>query len=119
MATGAVPVDGKAPPSSDPAVYQEYESKWATYPADAEGWLQRARDVAAVLAVDAAAREKANQSPRAEIALLKHSGLLKVLGPKKYGGGEQPWSVGYQAIREVAKGDGYVYHTGQRAMTRH
>jgi alkylation response protein AidB-like acyl-CoA dehydrogenase len=94
------------PTASDPAVYAEYESKWATYPTDAEGWLQRARDVAAVLAIDAAARERANKSPRAEVALLRHSGLLRLLGPKKYGGGEQPLSVGYQAIREVAAGDG-------------
>jgi alkylation response protein AidB-like acyl-CoA dehydrogenase len=108
MATNELPVISKAPASSDLAVYAEYESKWATYPTDAEGWLQRARDVAAVLAVDAAAREKANKSPRAEVALLKHSGLLRLLGPKKYGGGEQPWSVGYKAIREVAKGDGYA-----------
>jgi hypothetical protein len=108
MATTELPVISKAPSSTDPAVYQEYESKWSTYPTDSEGWLQRARDVAAVLVVDAAAREKANKSPRAEVALLKHSGLLKLLGPKKYGGGEQPWSVGYKAIREVAKGDGYV-----------
>jgi alkylation response protein AidB-like acyl-CoA dehydrogenase len=93
-------------PATDPAVYQEYESKWATLPTDAEGWVQRARDVASVLAVDAAAREKANKSPKAEVALLKHSGLLKVLGPKKYGGGEQPWSVAYKTIREVAKADG-------------
>lgn len=96
----------KAPASSDPAVYQKYESEWATYPTDEQGWLQRARDVAAVLATDAAAREKANKSPLAEVALLKHSGLLRLLGPKKYGGGEQPWSVGYKAIREVARGDG-------------
>ncbi|KAK3299438.1 acyl-CoA dehydrogenase/oxidase [Chaetomium fimeti] len=108
MATSGLPVISKAPASSDPAVYQEYQSKWASYPTDTEGWLQRARDVAAVLVVDAAAREKANKSPRAEVALLKHSGLLKLLGPKKYGGGEQPWSVGYKAIREVAKGDGSI-----------
>ncbi|KHE85695.1 acyl-CoA dehydrogenase NM domain-like protein [Neurospora crassa] len=94
--------------SSDPSIYQDYESKWSTLPSDSAGWVQRAKDVAAVLAPDAAAREKANRTPRAEVALLKHSGLLKILGPKKYGGGEQPWSVAYQAIREVAKGDGSI-----------
>jgi alkylation response protein AidB-like acyl-CoA dehydrogenase len=52
-------------------------------------------------------RDKENKSPKAEIALLKHSGLLKALGPKKYGGGEQPWAVGYKLIREVAKVDGH------------
>lgn len=91
--------------SSDPAVYQEYETKWSL-PKDEAGWIQRAKDVAKVLGQDAAAREKANKSPKAEVALLKHSGLLKALGPAKYGGGAQPWSVGYRLIREVAKGDG-------------
>ncbi|KAF5714536.1 acyl dehydrogenase [Fusarium mundagurra] len=94
--------------SSDPAVYKEYEAQWSTLPTDAEGWIKRAKDVAQVLAKDAPARERANKSPKAEVALLKHSGLLKILGPAKYGGGEQPWSVGFRAIREVAKTDGSV-----------
>ena len=94
--------------STDPSVYAEYEKKWASIPEDEASWLQRAQEVADVLAVDAGTRDKENKSPRAEIALLKHSGLLKVLGPKKYGGGEQPWSVGYKVIRKVAEADGYV-----------
>ena len=94
--------------STDPSVYAEYEKKWASTPADEASWLQRAQEVADVLAVDAGTRDKENKSPRAEIDLLKHSGLLKVLGPKKYGGGEQPWSVGYKVIRKVAEADGYV-----------
>lgn len=93
-------------PSSDPTVYEEFASKWVTLPVDEQGWIQRARDVAAVLLVDAPAREKANKAPHAEVTLLKHAGLTKILGPKKYGGGEQPWSVGYKTIREVAKADG-------------
>ncbi|KAJ5683162.1 hypothetical protein N7462_006327 [Penicillium macrosclerotiorum] len=95
-------------PASDPAVYAQYQDKWAALPETAEAWLARARAVAEVLAQDAAQRDQDNKSPRAEISLLKHSGLLKLLGPKKYGGGEQPWSVGYQAIREVAKADGSI-----------
>lgn len=95
-------------PSTDPAVYEEYRDKWASLPDDNEAaWVKRAQDVAAVLAADAAERERESKSPRAEIALLKHAGLLKVLGPKKYGGGGQPWSVAYKLIREVAKADGY------------
>ncbi|KAK9795620.1 putative Acyl-CoA dehydrogenase/oxidase [Seiridium cardinale] len=70
--------------------------------------IQRAKDVAAVLDQDVSIRERENKSPRAEVQLLKHSGLLKILGWKKYGGGEQPWSVGYKAIREVAKTDGSI-----------
>lgn len=93
-------------PATDPAVYDEYQSKWATLPTDRPGWIKRAQEVAAVLAVDAPLRERQNKSPRAEIALLKHAGVLKVLGATKYGGGGQPWSVGYKVIQEVAKGDG-------------
>lgn len=92
--------------SSDPAVYKEYEEKWSTLPKDEDSWIQRAKDVAAVLKVDVANRERENKSPKAEVTLLKHSGLLRILGPVKYGGGEQPWTVGYRVIREVAKGDG-------------
>ncbi|KAM7198710.1 thermophilic desulfurizing enzyme family protein [Naviculisporaceae sp. PSN 640] len=96
--------------SSDPAVYQSHFDKFSStpLPSTAEEWLQRAQEVSSILATDAAAREKANKSPRAEVALLKNSGLTKILGPKKYGGGEQPWSVAYKAIRIVAKGDGSV-----------
>ncbi|KKY35589.1 putative thermophilic desulfurizing enzyme family protein [Diaporthe ampelina] len=95
-------------PSTDPAVYDEYASKWAGQPQDADSWIKRAQDVASVLEKDAGVRERENKSPRAEVALLKHSGLTKILGPKKYGGGEQPWSVGYKAIREVATADGSI-----------
>lgn len=95
-------------PATDPAVYADYESKWSSLPTDEAGWVKRAQEVAAVLLEDADVRERENKSPSAEVALLKHSGLTKVLGPKKFGGGEQPWSVGYKTIREVAKADGYV-----------
>ncbi|KAF7558066.1 hypothetical protein G7046_g5879 [Stylonectria norvegica] len=103
-----MPNEIKPKASTDPAVYREFEGKWASIPTDVESWLQRARDVSEVLAKDAGVRERENKSPRAEIALLKHSGLLKLLGPTKYGGGAQPWSVGYKAIREVSKGDGSI-----------
>lgn len=52
-------------------------------------------DVAEILGQDAAQRDIANKSPKAEVALLKSAGLLKVLGPKKYGGGEQ---VSYRIV---------------------
>lgn len=108
MTSSSTTQDTSVHQSSDPPIYQEYESKWSTIPSDPAGWIQRAKDVAAVLALDAAARERANKTPRAEVALLKHSGLLKILGPAAHGGGDQPWSVAYQAIREVAKGDGSI-----------
>ncbi|KAL5049147.1 hypothetical protein BDW71DRAFT_204899 [Aspergillus fruticulosus] len=56
-------------PTTGPSVYNSYVSKWSTFPDTAEA---------------------ENKSPRAEITLLKHSSLLKLLCPKKYGGGEQP-----------------------------
>jgi alkylation response protein AidB-like acyl-CoA dehydrogenase len=94
-------------PFRDPAIYAEYEQKWSSIPADENSWLQRGQEVADVLAADAGLRDKENKSPRAEVTLLKHGGLLKVLGPKKYGGGEQPWSVAYKLIRKIAEADGY------------
>jgi alkylation response protein AidB-like acyl-CoA dehydrogenase len=85
----------------DPATYSEYEKKWPSVPADEAGWLQRAQEVADILAVDAVLRDHENKSPRAEVALLKHAGLLKILGPRRYGGGGQPWSVGEQLTYEA------------------
>lgn len=90
----------------NPSVYAEYEKKWTGIPTDEAAWLNRAQEVADILAVDAVVRDAENKSPRAEVALLKYTGLLKVLGPKKYGGGGQPWSVGYKVIRKVAEADG-------------
>ena len=75
-------------------------------PQDAQGWLERAKDVSNIFAIDAAQRDVSNESPVAEVSLLKSSGLLKVLGPVRFGGGGQTWEIGYKVIREVAKGDG-------------
>lgn len=105
MASGST--NGHSYPSTDPSVYEKYRSQWASLPSDDEtAWLQRAKAVAEILAEDVTARERENKTPKAEVELLKHSGLLKALGPKKYGGGGQPWSVAYKLIREVAKADG-------------
>lgn len=101
MASAVVPK-----PSTDLVIYDEYKDHWPSLPSSEDEWLLRARHVAAILAPTAAARERENKSPRAEVALLKHAGLLKVLGPAKHGGGGQPWSVGYKVIREVAQTDG-------------
>lgn len=109
MGSVELPVNGTGVyVANDPAVYDQYKEKWSNLPSNETEWLQRARDVAEVLAADASKRDKENKSPVAEVALLKFAGLLKVLGLKKYGGGEQGWSVGYKVIREVAKGDGSI-----------
>lgn len=98
----------KARVYTDPAVYNEHHQRFdrAGLPRTQEEWLQRAADVAEILGQDAAQRDIENKSPKAEVALLKSSGLLKVLGPQKYGGGGQSWETGYKVIREVAKTDG-------------
>lgn len=95
-------------PASDPSVYDIHHQKFISdgLPTTSEGWIQRARQVGEIFATDAAARDIENKSPKAEVALLKSAGLLKVLGPKAIGGGGQNWEVGYKVIRQVAKGDG-------------
>ena len=93
---------------TDPSVYDIYHAQFEKegYPHDQAGWVGRARLVAEIFAQDAAQRDIDNKSPAAEISLLKSAGLLRVLGPTKYGGGGETWETGYKVIREVAKGDG-------------
>ena len=93
---------------TDPAIYDEHHQIFANQklPQDEAAWIERAAAVSRILASDVAQRDIEQKIPFAEVALLKSSGLLKILGPKQYGGGGQPWNVGYRAIREVAKGDG-------------
>lgn len=102
------PLKAAANPSSDPSIYEAHHQQFLAdgQPTSSSAWIERARQVAGIFAQDATARDIENLSPRAEIALLKSSGLLKVLGPKEYGGGGETWETGYKAIREVARGDG-------------
>lgn len=93
-------------PNSYTSSYQKFQNE--RFPSGEKAWIKRAKAVAEVLALDAAKRDIENKSPLAEIGLLKASGLLKVLGPKKYGGGGESWETGYKVIREVAQGDGSI-----------
>ena len=77
-------------------------------PTDSGGWIARAAEVAAVLAVDAGARDKAGATPYAEVQLLKDSGLVTLLGPTDHGGGGQAWPTAYRVVREIAKADGSI-----------
>ena len=97
-------------PATDPAVYDTHHQnfKRLPLPSNPDEWIQRAEDVSAILADDAALREKEKKSPIAEVSLLKSSSLTKVLGPRRFGGGDQGWSVAYKVIREVAKADGSI-----------
>ena len=95
-------------PATDPAVYDAHHRNFADspLPSKPDEWLERAARVSTIFAEDAAQRERENKSPKAEVSLLKSSGLTKVLGLQKYGGGGQGWDVAYRIIREIAKGDG-------------
>jgi alkylation response protein AidB-like acyl-CoA dehydrogenase len=77
-------------------------------PTDAEGWLERAREVADILSADAVGRDRANESPYNEVALLKGAGLVTLLGPAAHGGGGQTWETAYKVIRTIARGDGSI-----------
>jgi alkylation response protein AidB-like acyl-CoA dehydrogenase len=94
--------------STEPAVYDIHHQTFssAPLPKNEAEWVERAAKVAAILAEDVTVRDREQRIPAAEVSLLKSSGLLKVLGPARYGGGNMPWDVAYKVIREVAKGDG-------------
>lgn len=77
-------------------------------PQTPEQWLARAQEVSDILAADAVDRDRANESPFYEVALLKASGLVTLLGPAEHGGGGQLWETAYKAVRIVARGDGSI-----------
>lgn len=82
--------------------------KHQPHPTTAADWLARARQVAAVLALDQVARDRAGAAPHAEVQLLKDAGLTTLLGPAQHGGGAQRWETAYHVVREVAAGDGSI-----------
>jgi len=95
-------------PETDPAVYDAHHQalEKAGLPKNETEWIERASQVGKILAEDVTIRDREQKIPLAEVSLLKSSGLLKLLGPVKYGGGGQGWDVAYKAIRELAKSDG-------------
>lgn len=80
----------------------------APRPDTAQQWLERAQEVADVLAADAVERDRANAVPRDEVQLLKNAGLVTVLGPKAHGGAELPWHVVLKIVRIIARADGSI-----------
>ena len=80
----------------------------ATRPQDSGEWIARAVEVSDILATDAVERDRAGKAPVAEVALLKASGLITLLGPAEFGGGGQRWDTAYRVIRTIARGDGSI-----------
>lgn len=71
-------------------------------------WLERAREIGQALAVDVVARDRANQPPDAQIALLKEANLVSMIGPVEHGGGGASLTTAYRVVREIAKFDASV-----------
>jgi alkylation response protein AidB-like acyl-CoA dehydrogenase len=79
-------------------------------PTTAAGWLDRAREVATILAVDSAQRDKEATAPHKQVQLLKDAGLVTILGPGSCGGGGQNWTTALRVCREVSKADASIGH---------
>ncbi|MGH3373872.1 MAG: acyl-CoA dehydrogenase family protein [Actinoallomurus sp.] len=71
-------------------------------------WFDRGRQIAEILVVDAAQRDKEGKPPHREVELLKDSGLVTLLGPKAHGGGGETWPTALRVCREISKADGSI-----------
>jgi len=94
-------------PTTPDSIAPDVDRDW-TRPTSSDEWIARAHEVAAILSTDAAARDRAAATPTAEVALLKASGLVTLLGPVEHGGGGQEWPTAYRVIRAVAAADGSI-----------
>lgn len=85
-------------------------NRWRDAPAPQTSgeWLERAQEVADILAVDAVERDRENATPYEQVRLLKDSGLVTLLGPRTYGGAGETWETAYKVLRTVARGDGSI-----------
>ncbi|WP_016699173.1 acyl-CoA dehydrogenase family protein [Actinoalloteichus spitiensis] len=77
---------------------------------DATHWLAVADEVARTLAADAVQRERANEQPLREVALLREAGLLALLVPAEAGGAGHQWPLAHQVLRRIAAADASVGH---------
>jgi alkylation response protein AidB-like acyl-CoA dehydrogenase len=75
-----------------------------------EDILARADRVADELRLTAAARDHANQEPRAELEILRENDLLQILEPVEYGGAGLSFAQAAQVVRHIARGDTSIAH---------
>lgn len=94
--------------SSAPTGASAVGATFGPTPTTPDGWVERARVVANHLAVDAVERDRANQTPHAEVQLLKDAGLVTLLAPVEHGGADQNWTTALRVVRAVAAGDGSI-----------
>lgn len=71
-------------------------------------WVNRARQVAQRLAIDAARRDRDGNPPYTEVQLLKAAGLVTLMGPASAGGGGERWTTALRVCREVSRADGSI-----------
>ncbi len=71
-------------------------------------WDAVAGRVAAALAPDALARDRANAQPFAEKRILQDAGLTTLLDPAAYGGGGGHWESALRAVRIIARTDASI-----------
>ena len=97
-------------PQTSTAAAQPARSHWsgAADAAELARWTRIAEDVAAQLAPDVLARDRANQTPRREAELLRASGLVTLLDPVEFGGGGGHWESAFLAVRILARTDGSI-----------
>jgi alkylation response protein AidB-like acyl-CoA dehydrogenase len=72
--------------------------------------LQAADRVAAELRSTAARRDRANETPRAEVELLRQNDLLQVQEPPAYGGSGLNYAQASIVTRRIARGDTSIAH---------
>jgi alkylation response protein AidB-like acyl-CoA dehydrogenase len=72
--------------------------------------LEAADRVALELRATAAERDRANQTPRAEVELLREHNLLQVQEPVEHGGSGLNYAQASQITRRIARGDTSIAH---------
>lgn len=68
-------------------------------------WLAVADKVSVLLRGDIVPRDRANELPRAQVALLREHGLLDLSVPARFGGKGVGWNTALQVVRRIARTD--------------
>lgn len=82
----------------------------SVHPLPAEDAMAAADLLAAHLAETAVARDRAGGTARAERAMIRKSGLLRLSIPRELGGWGAAWSETMQVVRRLARVDGSLAH---------
>ncbi|RZF27345.1 monooxygenase [Paraburkholderia sp. UYCP14C] len=73
-------------------------------------WRNALEHVLKALASSAVERDRSGGTARAERALLRDSGLLRLSIPAKFGGFGESWAVTLDVVRQIAQVDGSLAH---------